>query len=69
MKLTVNGEPTQLEVNTLKELIQEYDMDSNGNEKGMAVAVNDSVVSKGEWKEYKLEEHDRIEIIRATQGG
>lgn len=69
MKLTVNGEPTQLEVHTLKELIREYDMDSNDNEKGMAVAVNDSVVPKEEWKEHKLEEHDRIEIIRATQGG
>lgn len=73
MKLTINGEEQQIDVDTLKELLQEYDIDGNGNsnekEKGVAVAVNDSVVSKDRWENHKLEDEDRIEIIRATQGG
>jgi len=37
--------------------------------KGIAIAVNFSVVSKDEWDNFKLNENDKIMIIRATQGG
>lgn len=36
---------------------------------GVAVAVNESIVPKGEWKKYSLKENDKILIIKATQGG
>ena len=36
---------------------------------GIAVAVNNSVVSKTNWDNYELKENDKITIIRATQGG
>ncbi|MES2872655.1 MAG: sulfur carrier protein ThiS [Bacteroidota bacterium] len=39
------------------------------DKKGIAVAVNNSVVSKAEWSSYTVESGDRITIIRATQGG
>lgn len=37
--------------------------------KGIAVAVNNSVVPKSEWSTYSIGSADKITIIRATQGG
>jgi sulfur carrier protein len=39
------------------------------NKKGIAVAVNDSLVPSGEWNTYILSENDNILIITAAQGG
>ena len=39
------------------------------NQKGIAVAVNNSVIPKSEWQNKILNENDKITIIRATQGG
>ena len=36
---------------------------------GVAVAINDDVISTSKWKNIKLKQNDRIEIIRAVQGG
>ena len=37
--------------------------------RGLAVAVNDEVVPRAVWPAHQLREHDRVTIIRATQGG
>ncbi|RZK24794.1 MAG: sulfur carrier protein ThiS [Hymenobacter sp.] len=37
--------------------------------RGLAVAVNDSVVPRAEWATHAVQPHDRILLIRATQGG
>ncbi len=39
------------------------------DKKGIAVAVNNFVVSKAEWNSYTVDCADKITIIRATQGG
>ena len=39
------------------------------DQKGIAVAVNNTVVPKAEWQNKILNENDKITIIRATQGG
>ncbi|MDX1637979.1 MAG: sulfur carrier protein ThiS [Balneolaceae bacterium] len=67
MNLTVNGDTVETEAATVKELVQEYDVELNG--KGTAVAVNDAVVPRDKWGQHALQENDRVEIIRATQGG
>jgi sulfur carrier protein len=36
---------------------------------GIAIAVNDTVIPKGEWQSTLLRQDDKIFIIRATQGG
>ncbi|MBX2906895.1 MAG: sulfur carrier protein ThiS [Taibaiella sp.] len=36
---------------------------------GIAVAVNSDVVPRDQWQEYKLNNNDKIMIIKATQGG
>ncbi|TPG62853.1 sulfur carrier protein ThiS [Hymenobacter nivis] len=37
--------------------------------RGLAVAVNDAVVPRAEWATRAVQPHDRLTIIRATQGG
>ncbi len=39
------------------------------SQRGIAVAVNNTVISKSEWEKYQLNENDKITIITATQGG
>ncbi|AWM34198.1 sulfur carrier protein ThiS [Hymenobacter nivis] len=36
---------------------------------GLAVALNDAVVPRAEWATCAVQPHDRLTIIRATQGG
>lgn len=37
--------------------------------RGLAVAVNDTVVPRAQWPAHAVRAHDRVTIIRATQGG
>ncbi len=37
--------------------------------KGIAVAVNNTVISRNSWEEYLINDTDKITIITATQGG
>lgn len=39
------------------------------SEKGIAVAVNNQIISKSNWKQHQLAKGENILIIRATQGG
>ncbi|MHB8261847.1 MAG: sulfur carrier protein ThiS [Bacteroidia bacterium] len=38
-------------------------------QKGIAVAVNNTVIPKADWQQKVLNDQDKITIIRATQGG
>jgi sulfur carrier protein len=40
-----------------------------GQPDGIAIAVNEAVIPRGEWGGYVLREQDRVFVIRATQGG
>lgn len=46
-------------------------LEKNGitSQKGIAVAVNNTVIPKAEWQNKTLNENDKITIIKATQGG
>lgn len=37
--------------------------------RGIAIAVNQKVISRSKWEAYQLKENDNILIIKATQGG
>jgi sulfur carrier protein len=37
--------------------------------KGIAVAVNQSIVSKSDWPHHMLKHGDQVMLIKATQGG
>ena len=64
--IKVNDAPKKIaETTTLEEIIKELDISVNG----IAVAVNENIVSKATWENKTLTENDEVLIIRATQGG
>ncbi len=67
MEVEVNGSVRQFDdVDSVDELIERLDIDGG---QGVAVAVNDEVVPRGRWESTPMNDGDRVEIIRATQGG
>lgn len=70
MRLTVNGEPCEREQTDLATLFAS-EAEERGIEspEGIAIAVNGRVVRKAAWAGTALNEGDRIEIVRAMQGG
>jgi sulfur carrier protein len=45
------------------------EMDVTSQTKGVAVALNDDLVPRGQWSGQALQPGDRIEVVRAVQGG
>ncbi|MFH6785697.1 MULTISPECIES: sulfur carrier protein ThiS [Methylobacterium] len=70
MKLLVNGEPRDSEAATLDALWRDEtaDLDLAGPQ-GFAIALNGAVVRQRDWAGTALAEGDRVEIVRAMQGG
>jgi sulfur carrier protein len=70
MNLTVNGEPRESVVTNLADLwrseTEHLNLDSP---KGYAIALNDALIRKDKWPSTMLAEGDRVEIVRAMQGG
>ncbi len=64
--LIVNNESLQLSGNTVLDLIK-----ANGlhGKPGFAVAVNEQVIPKASWDQYRLNQGDSVLIINPTQGG
>lgn len=67
IKLLVAGEHKELPVLHATDLLAALSLPNDG--RGIAIAVNDSVVPKSQWPEHKLRDGDRIEIVKAVQGG
>jgi len=66
--MTVNVNNIQkniLEESTLASLIMQLNIAS----KGIAIAVNNEIVTKDKWPDTLVKELDQITIIQATQGG
>ena len=67
MEITVNNQPYSVDqpcsVTVMLSAVLQISAD------GLAVAVNQSVVSKHEWQEFLLQPGDQVILIKATQGG
>jgi sulfur carrier protein len=63
----VNGAARPLRATGIAELLRELGHDPAMP--GLAVAVNDKVVTRSQWHEVTLAPNDRIEIVFARQGG
>ena len=50
---------------SLRDLLTQLDI----SDKGIAVAVNNEIISKNEWSSRALAEGENVLMIRATQGG
>ena len=70
MKLLVNGEPRDHAVETVAALFRvEAEETGIDSPQGIAIALNGSVVRRRDWRTTPLAEGDRVEIVRAMQGG
>ena len=67
MTITINDEAQALkDVSTLQDLLQSLEL---VDKTGIAVAINESIVTRAAWADCDLKESDRVTIIQATQGG
>ena len=67
MEISINNVKTTVEEATsLANVVQS---NAGENTKGIAVALNQNVVSKTDWDTTVLHQNDTIIIIKATQGG
>jgi sulfur carrier protein len=67
MTVFVNDQVQDLKTQfTLIALLSQLSLEA---QKGIAVAVNNSVVPKKNWASFLLSEQDKVTIIRASQGG
>jgi sulfur carrier protein len=70
MILTVNGERRETTSGNLAELWRSETQRLNlENSKGYAIALNGALVRKERWPTTALSDGDRVEIVRAMQGG
>ncbi|MER5308883.1 sulfur carrier protein ThiS [Streptomyces sp. NPDC002773] len=66
MNVSVNGEPRELSGPlTLDALVATL----TTSRSGVAAALNETVVPRGEWASTPLGEGDRVEVLTAVQGG
>ena len=65
--INVNGESEKLEAATLDVLLADKALDTA--QRGIAVALNGAVVPRAAWPATPLQPGDRVEIVRARQGG
>ncbi len=65
--IRVNGEEEPLGVATLAALLDEKALDTA--QRGIAVALNGSVVPRAAWPQTPLRPGDSVEIVRALKGG
>jgi len=67
MEVIINNEIKILhEPCTVQDMLNQVVQD---RQKGIVVAVNQTVIPKTEWANYFLKSNDEILIIKATQGG
>jgi len=66
INIKINGIEKNIPENTtIEQLLNELQV----LDKTMAVAVNMKIVKKDEWKNYKLQENDKVEALNFVGGG
>ena len=65
--IRVNGTEEPLPAGTLAALLEDKTIDTG--QRGIAVAINGSVVPRADWATTKLRPGDAVEIVRALKGG
>lgn len=66
MKVMINGTPYELPDDaTVEHAVRTLTQATTG----IAVAVNEEVVTRAAWPSTPLAEHDRVEVLTAVQGG
>ncbi|WP_030203622.1 sulfur carrier protein ThiS [Streptomyces sp. NRRL S-87] len=66
MTVSVNGEPREVAAGTTLDVLVAT---LTSAPSGVAAAVNETVVPRGQWRATALGEGDRVEVLTAVQGG
>ena len=66
-RMRVNGVEVEILATTVAELLVAHGVDPGT--RFLAIAVNGSVVRRGEWASRNLSPGDTVEIVRPLQGG
>ena len=70
MNLFVNGEPRERDAESVEALFRiEAEETGIASPQGVAIALNGRVLRRREWADTPINPGDRIEIVRAMQGG
>ncbi|MGU3537126.1 sulfur carrier protein ThiS [Methylobacterium sp. A54F] len=70
MRLTVNGQTRDCEAANIEALFRiEAEETGLDSPQGIAIALNGRVVRRRDWADTPVREGDRVEIVRAMQGG
>lgn len=67
MEITVNNKNYQLQQSCSVEQMLTDVLDIPAQ--GLAVAINQTIITKSEWPDRLLEPGDQVVLIKATQGG
>ena len=67
MTVTLNGREVEVEVDRLGVLLATLPLPED--RRGVAVAINGTVVRRSEWDDTTLADGDVIELVGAVQGG
>jgi sulfur carrier protein len=68
VNVTVNGEPRELGAGaTVATVVEMLDVAPSG--RGVAVALDGEVVSRGRWADTRLSEGSTVEVLAAIGGG
>ena len=65
MNIKINNQETEVKAASLQELATEISLP----EKGVAVAVNNRMVTRGDWNHTAINDGDNIVVIKAVCGG
>ena len=65
-ELTINGKKTFVSSNTISMILKEININNSNN---VAIAVNEKVIEKINWRKYKINSGDIIEIVQPLKGG
>jgi sulfur carrier protein len=66
MNISVNGEPREFAPGTALDTVVQTLTPAPS---GVAAALNETVVPRGQWPSTPLAEGDRVEVLTAVQGG
>ena len=65
MNIKINNKETEVKAASLQELATELSLP----EKGVAVAVNNRMVTRADWNQTAINDGDNIVVIKAVCGG
>jgi sulfur carrier protein len=68
MNVTINGEPRRLRAGATVASVVEM-LDVAPGARGVAVALDGEVVTRGQWPQTRLHDGSLVEIVVAIQGG